>query len=64
MGAAAQRNPEGRKEKKPSGIVGSLFKKFSPQPVGDSVPAGISKRAVMGGQSSRWSSLFGKKNGA
>lgn len=64
MGAQAQRVPEGKQEAKPKGIVSSLFKKFSANPVSDSVPAGISKRAVMGGQKSRLAMFFGKKNGA
>jgi hypothetical protein len=45
-------------QNKPGRILQTLFKKFSGQKLHDTVPAGISKHAVMGGRPARASRFF------
>ena len=50
---------ERKPDQKPHNILMGLFKRYSPKPNADSVPAGISRRATIGGKQSRFK-LFGK----
>lgn len=50
---SAAGNHEQSPSKKPTNILRSLFRRFAGRPLPDAVPAGINRRAVLGGQASR-----------